>query len=239
MNAANKTVVRGSLYAFLLVLTACAQHVPMVDEASTPPLPDADYLAAARSGSTVYRILPEESLVLVRVTRAGTMKRLGHDHAVASEDVRGFVELNSDPSASRADIAMPIRNLVVDKPEHRDRLGLSTKPSETDVAGTYTNMLKVLEPALAPWVTAYAQIVSGDSASPTLAVSITMHGTAYEYLVPVEIEIDPMRLVVEGRTVIRHGEFGLKPFAAAGGLLRVADELEVEFHIVGALLSSP
>lgn len=222
------------------MLAACARPlIPVVDETSAPPLPEASYVAAAKAGSAVYRIVPAESRILVRVTRAGAMKNLGHDHAVASEDVQGFVELGAEPSASRADIVMPVRNLIVDKPTYRERLGLDTYPSEDDVAGTYTNMLKVLEPAVHPWVAMHARIASVHGDSTILGVSITLHGTVFEYLLPVNLEIDAARLVVSGRTIIRHSEFGLIPYQAAGGLLRVADELEVVFHLVGNALSTP
>ena len=30
---------------------------------------------------------------------------------------------------------------------------------------------------------------------------------------------------------VQHGDFGLTPFSAAGGLLRVADQLDIEFEL--------
>jgi hypothetical protein len=211
----------------------------MVNEQSTAPLPVASYMTAASSGSDVYRILPEESLVLIHVTRTGAMKKLGHDHAVASEDVQGYIEINDDPSASRADVVLPLRNLVIDKPEHRQQLGLDTDPSESDVAGTYSNMLKVLGPEFYPWVAIRAMIVSTDETGTSLGVSITINGRAVELIVPVELEIEATRLVVSGRTTIKQSDFGLVPFQAAGGLLRVADELDMAFHLVADPLTTP
>jgi hypothetical protein len=219
--------------SLFLALAACAEHVPVVDELSSPPLPESSYVAAAQAGSTVYRILPQESLILIRVGRAGAMKGLGHEHAIASEDVEGLVEIGADSSSWRADLAVPLRNLIVDRLDYRHRLELDTDLSEADVAGTYTNMLKVLEPSLYPWVMVHARIASMDAGQPMLNASITLHGTTIEYLLPVALEIDATRLVVSGHAIIRHSEFGLTPFAAAGGLLRVADELEVEFQLVG------
>jgi hypothetical protein len=217
----------------LFMLSACTQPVPIEDETATPPLPEASYAEAARAGASVYRILPQESLLLVRVGRSGPMQRFGHEHAVASEDVLGLVEINSDPSASRAHIVLPIRNLVVDKPEYRERLGLDTGPSTDDVAKTYTNMLKVFEPQLYPWVLAEARITTTQNGRSTLAASITLHGSTFKYLLPVELEVDAEQLVVSGQATIRHSDFGVTPFAAAGGLVRVADELEVQFRLVG------
>lgn len=223
----------------LLVLAACTQLVPIEDETARPPLPEASYAEAAKSGSAVYRILPQQSLILVRVGRAGTMQRLGHEHVVASEDVHGLVEINDDPSASRAHVVLPIRNLIVDKPEYRERLELDTSPSADDVARTYTNMLKVFEPQLYPWVEAQARLATEEGGQATLAVSITLHGSTFEYLFPVALEVDAERLVVSGQATMKHSEFGVTPFAAAGGLVRVADAFEVEFRLVGQAVRSP
>lgn len=225
--------------ALLLVLAACTQPVPIEDETARPPLPEASYAEAAKSGAAVYRILPQQSLILVRVGRAGRMQRLGHEHAVASEDVHGLVEINENPSASRAHVVLPIRNLIVDKAEYRERLELDTGPSADDVAKTYTNMLKVFQPQLYPWVEAQARLATEEGGQATLAVSITLHGASFEYLLPVDLEVDAERLVVSGQATIKHSEFGVTPFAAAGGLVRVADEFEVEFRLVGQPVRSP
>lgn len=214
-------------------LCACAQPVPVIDEAGPPPLPEAEYAAAAGAGASVFRIEPRESLILVRVGRAGRLRTLGHDHAIASVDVRGFVALYDDIGRSHADAVFPLRNLVVDEAHHRERFALDTEPSADDVAGTYANMMKVLEPALFPWAGMRARAVSGTANRPELAVAVTLHGSTYDYLIPAEVEVVDERMTVSGTASIRHSDYGLEPYATAGGLLRVADELGVEFRLVG------
>jgi hypothetical protein len=204
----------------------------MVDETRPPPLPEANYAAAARAGAAVYRIDPQRSLILVRVGRSGKMQRLGHDHAIASEDVHGFVAIFDDLPRSHADVVFPLRNLLVDKAEYRDRLGLDTEPTAADVAGTYGNMFKVLEPDSFPWAAMEVRFVSGSLESPQLSITITLHGQSFEYLLPATIEVTRNRLAVSGEAVLRHSDFALEPYSAAGGLLRVADELNVEFQLV-------
>ena len=222
-----------------LLLVGCTQAVPIEDEVSQPPLPEASYLDAAGRGEAVYRILPQESLILVRVGRAGRMQRLGHEHAVASEDVYGLIEVRDDPAASRADLAFPIRNLIVDKPEYRQRLQLDTDPSPDDIAKTYTNMLKVFEPELFPWVEARVRMIVEEGAAPTLAVSISLHGSSREYLLPADLDISEDRLVVSGSAAINHSDHAVEPFSAAGGLVRVADELQVDYRFVAIRLPQP
>ncbi len=161
------------------------------------------------------------------------MQRLGHEHAVASEDVQGLVEIGDDLSGSRAHVALPIRSLIVDKFEYRESFKLDTEPSADDVAKTYANMLKIFEPQLYPWVEAQARFVTDHGGQATLAVSITLRGASFEYLLPVDLEVDAERLVVSGQATIKHSDFGITPFAAAGGLVRVADEFQVDFYLVG------
>lgn len=221
----------------LVLLAACAREtIPVVEETSPSPLPAASYEAAA-AGAQVYRVLPGKSLLLVHVGRDGAMKRLGHDHAIASESLQGWVELADDPNASRADLALSIRSLIVDKPAYRKRLGLDTEPTQSDIAGTYTNMLKVFQPALYPYVQVHARFASAQTQPPQLVVSVALHGTSFEYLLPVQMTVSEDELVVTGEATIRHADFAVAPFRAAGGLLRVADAMDVEFRIV-AIASS-
>ena len=216
------------------MLCACAQQIPYERETSAPPLATVEAAETAVAATAVYRIRTDESLVLIRVGRAGKMAHLGHDHAVASIDVQGFVELAADPSASRAEVVMPLLNLLVDEPEYRQRLELEKEISSDDVAGTYSNMRKVLEAELFPWVKVEASFASANSVPPELAVSITMHGVTLEYLVPVKLEIGDEQLRVSGQLPLKQSDFGLVPFSAVGGLLQVADELEIEFDLVAA-----
>lgn len=232
-------MLRHLRFVFPLVLVACTQAVPIKDEVSKAPLPESAYTDAAKTGAAVYRISQPESLILVRVGRAGRMQRLGHEHAVASEDIHGLIAVHEDLFASHADIALPIRNLIVDRIEYRERLQLDTEPSADDIAKTYTNMLKVFEPALFPWVEARARVATVDGDKATLAVSLTLHGTTAEYVLPVTLDIEETRLVVSGQTVLRHSEFDVEPFSAAGGLVRVADLLEVDYRLVARRLPTP
>jgi polyisoprenoid-binding protein YceI len=188
----------------------------------------------------VYRIQTAESRLLVRVGRAGPMKNLGHDHVIASEDIEGLVMLHDDPAASRADLLVPLQRLVVDKAEYRAQLGVEGEVSESAIDGTTSNIDgttsnmqdKVLESAIYPWAQISARFASAQSDPPTLSISVTLHGTAFEYLVPVDLKVEPDRFVINGEMTLRHTDFGLTPFSAMGGLLRVADELELQFALV-------
>lgn len=220
-----------TLLVTIAALAGCTPSVEFVRETTQAPVPATSYVEAAQRGANVYEIVAEQSLMLVRVGRSGRAQRLGHDHAIASEDLAGYVETGSDPAESRADIAFPLRNLIVDKPEYRQHFALDTEPSADDIAGTYTNMLKVLEPDSNPWVTIHAHVVAGHGEAIELGVSISLHGATMNYVVPVRLRVEDNLLVADARAVIHQSNFGIEPFSVAGGLLRVADELVIEIHI--------
>ncbi|MEM6512121.1 MAG: hypothetical protein AAF660_03825 [Pseudomonadota bacterium] len=210
-----------------LLLTGCGPVTPMIDEASQAPLPD-----YSDADGRVYRVDPARSLLLVRVGKAGRASRLGHEHAVASETLVGIVELHGDPDRSRADLAFAVRELIVDKAAHRERLELDTEPSDADIAGTYTNMLKVLAPQEHAWIT-----LSVRPAEPgVFSVSATVRGTTAEFLVPAQLVEEDGEMTVRAAITVSHADFALEPFSALGGFLRVADELDVTVELVATSL---
>ena len=218
------------------LLAACAQppsHVPA--DTTAPPLPEAVYRDAARAGEAVYRVDPQRSRVLVRTGREGSMKAAGHDHVIASADVEGLVLLGSDPQKSRADLRLPLQQLIVDDPAHRERFGLEPELPASAIEGTTRNMQdKVLESNLFPWATASIRLLSIEQQEAQLAATVTVHGMSFDYRLPAAITSDPDTLTVSGSMTIRHEDFGLEPFSAAGGLLRVAEDIEVVFEIMAS-----
>lgn len=216
----------------LTAIAGCAQPPYVPTDIEGPPLPERIYREAARDGVPVYRVDPQRSRVFIRVGRAGPMKSAGHDHVVASEDVDGLVLFGDDPESARADLRLPLQRLVVDRPEYRERFGLERDVSESAINGTTRNMQdKVLESASYPWAEVSARFAPGHDAPTTLAVSITLHGATFEYLVPVRIQAGGGQLSVAGSMTIQHSDFGLDPYSAAGGLLSVAEQIGIEFDV--------
>ena len=162
------------------------------------------------------------------------MKAAGHDHVIASADVEGLVLLSSDPKKSRADLRLPLQQLVVDDPANRERFGLEPELPASAVEGTTRNLQdKVLESE--PVSVGHGQRQGCSSMQATQAdldVRVTVHGTTFGYRVPVVLEVDSGKLGVSGSMTVSHADFGLAPFSAAGGLLRVAEDIEVVFDLV-------
>ena len=228
---------RRSILPFLplALLAACAQPERVPGDTSAPPLPARAYRDAARQGEAVYRVDSQQSRVFMRTGRDGPMKSAGHDHVIASVAVEGLVLVSDDAGKSRADLRLPLQQLVVDDPAFREKFGLEPGLPESAIEGTTNNMQdKVLESNLFPWATASVRLLSMHETQAELDVTVNVHGTSLDYTVPAELDIGPDALTVSGSMTVQHGDFGLTPFSAAGGLLRVAEDIEIVFEIVAS-----
>ena len=189
------------------------------------------YAQAASRGEPVYRVDTGATLVTLVVRRAGSLARLGHDHVVASRSVQGYVAANE----GRADLYVPLAELIVDEPVLRTQAGLDTQPTASDIDGTRANMLdKVLEIQRFPQalVRGRGPVASppGTRAAPA-EVTLGLHGTSRTLKVPLDVDIGPEVLTARGALEIRQTDFGITPFSILGGAIQVKDEIEVQVRI--------
>lgn len=189
---------------------------------------------------SLYEVDTQASLVLVYVRRAGLMRRAGHDHVVVSEHVSGQVSWARGNMESSAVLRLPLAELVVDAPLHRERFGLEPEVSESSIRGTTRNMLeKVLEVEEFPEALVEVSLADREQTEAELAVTITLKGERAQYPVRCDFSTESGTLTAAGTFTIRHSDFGMRPFRAAAGLLRVADEMDIHFRIVAYAAEEP
>lgn len=223
--------LRAFLPALLVgLLAGCAPGIappaPPVQVQAPADFPIAYYRQAEASGRKVLRVDPDRSLVVVEVRRSGPFARLGHDHVVASHDLRGYVDIEG----GRSDLYVPLDRLAVDEPALRAEAGLTAVPPKGAVEGTRQNMLeKVLESGRFPF--ALIRISRAAPDRPTLIVAITLHGTVRTFEIPARIETLPGGIVVSGRMTFNQTDFGIVPFSVLGGALQVQDRLDLRFRV--------
>jgi hypothetical protein len=212
-----------------LLVGACAPPAPRPSEPvreAPADFPDAYYRGLAASGHVLFRVDPGRSLVVVQVYRAGSLARVGHDHVIASHDVRGYVV----PDDGRADLYLRLDELVVDEPELRAEAKLETHPSAEDIAGTRRNMLNELEADRYPFVLVHMS-GSGARGDSPLDAAITLHGVTRSAEAPVTIASAGDELSATGRIKLKQTDFGMKPLSVLGGALQVQDEVDLAFTI--------
>jgi hypothetical protein len=221
-----------------MLIAACAQPMRATAPGPAPTLatgsalaefPGKRYQEAAAQGKPVYRVEPEQSLVSILVRRGGSLAHLGHDHVVASHGVQGYIA----PDEGIADLFVPLAELSVDEPALRAESRLDTQPTESDIAGTRSNMLdKVLETERFPY--AFIHISSREK-TPTalrLEVAITLHGVSRSFDVPGHMETVQGGMSVAGTLELKQSDFGIVPFSILGGAMQVQDQLSLRFRIL-------
>jgi hypothetical protein len=214
------------------VLAACAVQGPQAPESTAQrpaEFPEDFYQRAAQSGSPVFAIEPGLSLVVIEVHRSGSLAQLGHDHVIASRNVRG----NAAPDQGRADLYIRLDELVVDDPELRAQAQFATHPTEAAIAGTRQNMLAQLHAEQHPYALISVESVGVDATGPLLNASITLNGITLMVRIPVKLEQTTADLSVDGRVALEQTGFGIVPLSILGGALRVQDQVDARFLIRG------
>jgi len=218
-----------------LVGCAPAPEQPVVGPGVPEGFPEARYLEGYGSGGRVYRIDPVRSELRIQVYRGGRLARLGHNHVVASRDVRGFVFLADSLPDSVADLYVPVGTLIVDEPADRAAAGegFDYTLDGNAVAGTRRNMLggAVLDAERYPLVRIHAAVEGGGRPDISLRLAITIRGTTRDHVIPARLVLSRGRLTLSGALELRQSDFGITPYSVLGGALQVKDTLHLDYRI--------
>ena len=205
--------------------------------APVPGLPPGETEQNRRLGRP-YDVSPGDSLLTILAFRGGALAKAGHNHVIASHDIRGSFYVPDDVLRSTFELHIPVAQLTIDEPGLRAREGADfpVDVPESAKEGTRKNMLgeALLSAAQYPQVTLVSQqIAPGPMGSSVLAnVQVIVRGQAHTVVVPVAYSLAGNELVASGDLTIKQTDLGLKPFSAMLGALQVQDELRVRFRIV-------
>lgn len=183
----------------------------------------------------VFQLDPQRTQIDIVVRRDGPLARFGHDHVVSVQAPEGYLLLAEAQDGSRADLRFAVDRLQIDAPEARQRHGLEAGPDATDIEGTRNNLMRyVLDPVQWPWIAVSLQSFSERDGHRSTDVVIAINGHRYSSRQPFTLQHEQDIVTVAGFVVLNQTELGLQPFSALGGGLRVADAMEVHFHLHGA-----
>lgn len=186
--------------------------------------------AFGQSTTRTYTIVPSESSFWVFVGKTGFFSALAHDHEIGVKRFGGRVVV---PAAGAGGGSL---EMEVDAPS---LVVLDKKPSEEDKKKIFNSMHnEVLESAKYQKIAfksvsvsdvkqtgneAYSFVVNGD---------LTLHGVTKRIAVPVAATVTPQQLRATGKYTLKQTDYGIKPYSAAGGTIKVKDEVVVNFNIV-------
>jgi polyisoprenoid-binding protein YceI len=61
--------------------------------------------------------------------------------------------------------------------------------------------------------------------------TLSLHGMTRPYVVPVKLEVNGDQLLASGKLTVKLQDFGIEPTTAAGGLVKVENDVPLEFKI--------
>jgi hypothetical protein len=200
-------------------------------------LPLSGFAYPAEAGTSLnYEIDRQDSVLKIFVYRAGLLKAFGHDHLISTTLINGGLLYTMPLSPAAAfKLTVPVDALVVDDPEQRKAAGgrYSDPVPDKDRSGTRRNMLgdKVLDAAHYPDIIISGHWVAGAPSQATVAVSLGLRDKLAKYSVPVAIRVQHDRLLVTGTLHMKQTELGIVPFSVLGGVLQVANGMDVSFSL--------
>ncbi|MDT8409102.1 MAG: YceI family protein [Wenzhouxiangellaceae bacterium] len=199
------------------------------------------------SGQIAYRVDPQASMLQIRVDPEGAMAALGHSHIIGGPVITGSIVLgpagdgtdNPPGNPIGVDLSIDARELDVDRPAWRVAHGLDPDLAASAIDGTRANMLgeRVLDVDRHPSIDIRSVAVSGPLWLPLVTARIRLRGQVRERVIPVSVRRSEERLEASGYLTLLQSDFGMQPFSAAGGALRVADRMEIRFRIVASAQS--
>ena len=219
---------------FLLPLIVACQSAPPAGEAAPPAAPAASAPAPSR-GAPLFVVDSAASEIRLLVYRAGPLARFGHNHVVTGL-VHGEIRAGRTAAESGFRLEVPVESLVVDSAEARAEEGkeFAAEVSAQAREGTRDHMLgaEVLDATRYPLIRIESISLSGPRWNPTVLARTTLRGVTHELRFPAAVVQDGDRVTVIASLQIRQSDFGITPFAALGGGLRVRDEVDIRVRVV-------
>lgn len=226
------TPVALAIVSAALLVAACAAPV-------RPPAGDVSR-AVAQPVQTVdavgrrYTVAAEDSELRILVFADGPLARLGHPHVIGGNVISGGLWLAEDFHRSSLELFIDVPALRVDDPEWRLAEGFDPQMDDDAIADTGDNLRSpaVLDAERYPQIVIRSVAVSGPRWQPDVTIEITLRGETRAMTVPVALNVADGTITATGRFRLLQTEFGIEPFSAVSGRLRVADEIMVRFRVV-------
>ncbi|MGC1212776.1 MAG: YceI family protein [Micromonospora sp.] len=179
------------------------------------------------------RFGPDNGRMLLRTGRTGVGSTVGHDLAIEVTDWSVEIDVpETGPADATATARVGLASLAV-----REGTGGARPLTDKDRGEIENNARRTLGVDRHPTATfASTRVVSGEDSS-TISGTLTLHGVAR----PIDVEV---REVAPDRyratTAVTQSAYGIKPYSAFLGALKVRDEVEVEIDVqLGPDMSLP
>ncbi|WP_369250850.1 YceI family protein [Streptomyces sp. R41] len=173
-----------------------------------------------------YRLGPSTGRLLIKTGRAGLGRRAGHDLTIEATRWSGeAVVAVGDPGRSSVSVTVETDSLQV-----REGTGGLKPLSDTDRAEIKRTLAgeALLHIAQHPTIAFRSTLVAGTLQSFEITGDLTIKGRTHPVTVRGKGNGDGL---LRGSAIVRQSTWGIKPYTAFLGALRLADDVRVEFDV--------
>lgn len=164
------------------------------------------------------RIGPEDGRLFLYTSREGLAAQAGHDLTIEMTRWSGLVRVGVDPAASELTVTVDMGSMRI-----VNATGGVMPLSERDKREILHNGWKISSVDRYPEGTFVAEEISDDAVVGTLTMLGRSHGLRLTY------RIDGKRYRASG--IVRQSDYGIRPFSAFLGALKLADPVRVEAEL--------
>lgn len=178
----------------------------------------------ATPATPTYTLSPQSRLDVL-TDRAGLLGGFGHDHRIRARGFSGTIVYDpEDLAASSVEITVQARELRV----------LPIGADRKDAPKVEKAMReKVLRVDRWPTITFRSRSVAPIEGGVRVTGDLTMAGQTHPVTVDMKLQAGGGRLEATGGFSIKQTDWGIKPYSAALGTIKVADEVAFDLRIIG------
>ena len=167
---------------------------------------------------------PSDGTVQVRTGRQGMASKVGHDLTLEATNWNATVTVDPDPSKTEVKATVEPRSLEVVA-----ATGGAKPLSEKDKKDIKKNIAGLLGNNSITFQSTSVQAKSDTAA--TVVGNLSIAGQSRPVTLDLTLQPDGGAVRIRGRVPIRQTDFGIKPFTAMMGALKVKDEVDVDVEV--------
>lgn len=175
---------------------------------------------------------PQAGTITVKTFKEGLLSKMGHDLVIEARQWSAKIQLDSaEPPAGSVEVEIDPKSLTIVGP------GDLTDKDKAEIRGNIEK--DVIQWAKFPEIKFRSTAVenvksSGGKGTATVKGQLTLHGQTQAVDLPVSFEATATGVRVTGEVTLAQTRFGIKPYKAPLGVIKVKDELKVLWNFVAA-----
>jgi polyisoprenoid-binding protein YceI len=171
-----------------------------------------------------HQLGPHNGSLLLKTSRTGLGRKVGHDLTIeVSRWAADVVVDPGDPARSKVAVTIEVGSLRV--LEGAGGLKPLTDSDRAEIENTIRE--KILRPAEHPAITFSSQQITGTPGSFVITGDLSIMGRSN----PVQVQAAIAGGRIQGSAIVTQTAWGIKPYSAFAGALRLADDIRVEFDL--------